>query len=94
MMVTSTSFMVCLCEDGMTPRQVRAARSALGWSVRELADKAGISFNTVSRYENGADMLTRNRDAIERALREAGIRFAADEDREGVNWPAEKGLSD
>ena len=36
----------------ITPSQVRMARAALGWGVRELAEKAGVAVNTVSRFEN------------------------------------------
>jgi DNA-binding transcriptional regulator YiaG len=40
----------------LTGTQIRAARGILGWSVKDLADKAQISPNTVRRYEevNGA----------------------------------------
>jgi len=41
-------------ENGMaelTPEANRAARAILKWSVRELADKAGIAFTTVNRFE-------------------------------------------
>src|SRR5262249_23268323 len=38
----------------MKPIQLRMARAAVGWSVRELAEKAGITANTVTRIENGA----------------------------------------
>ena len=37
--------------------QVRMARAALGWGVRDLAKKAGVAANTVSRFENGAGMM-------------------------------------
>lgn len=51
------------------------ARAALGWGVRELAEKAGITANTVSRYENGADALGETLGRMEAALRDAGIEF-------------------
>jgi len=51
------------------------ARVALGWGVRELAAKAGVSANTVSRYENGADALGETLYRIQRALEEAGVVF-------------------
>ncbi len=35
----------------LTPEANRAARGILQWSVRDLADKAGISFTTVHRFE-------------------------------------------
>ena len=37
----------------LTPIQIRMARAALGWGVRDLAKKAGLAPNTVSRFENG-----------------------------------------
>lgn len=35
----------------LTPEANRAARAILKWSVRDLADKAGIAFTTVNRFE-------------------------------------------
>ena len=55
--------------------QVKLARTALGWSVRELADKAEVNFNTVSRFENGAGVHARTVQALEGALESAGIVF-------------------
>ncbi len=51
------------------------ARAALGWGVRELAAKAGVSANTVSRYENGADALGGTLLKIQRVLEQGGIIF-------------------
>ncbi len=51
------------------------ARAALGWGVRELAARAGVAANTVSRYENGADALGGTLQKVERVLVEAGIIF-------------------
>ena len=51
------------------------ARAALGWGVRELAVRAGVAANTVSRYENGADALGGTLQKVERVLVEAGIIF-------------------
>lgn len=59
----------------ITRVQVKMARVALGWGVRELAAKAGVSANTVSRYENGADALGETLYRIQRALEEAGVVF-------------------
>ncbi|HEV7322559.1 MAG TPA: helix-turn-helix transcriptional regulator [Ensifer sp.] len=36
----------------LTPEANRAARAILKWSVRDLADKAGIAFSTVHRFES------------------------------------------
>jgi transcriptional regulator with XRE-family HTH domain len=35
----------------LTPEANRAARAILRWSVRDLAEKAGIAFTTVHRFE-------------------------------------------
>ena len=59
----------------ITREQVRMARAALGWNVRELAAKAGVTANTVSRYENGADALGETLAKIRRALEEGGVVF-------------------
>ena len=41
--------------DGMmiSPRQCRAARAWLGWTQRELAEKAGVDMQTVMHFELG-----------------------------------------
>jgi transcriptional regulator with XRE-family HTH domain len=58
--------------------QLRMARSAVGWGVRELAKKAGFTANTVTRIENGADAKQSTIDALRRTLEEAGIEFIAE----------------
>ena len=55
--------------------QVKMARAALGWSVRELAAKAEIAANTVSRYENGADTYGDTLLKMQRVFEDAGIEF-------------------
>jgi len=37
------------------PFQVRMGRAALGWGVRDLAEKAGLTAGTLTRFENGSD---------------------------------------
>ncbi len=66
----------------LTGTQVRMARAAVGWGVRELAEKANITPNTVSRIENGGDALASTLDRIRAALEGAGVIFI-DEDEEG-----------
>ena len=48
--------------------QLRMARAAIGWGVRELAEKAGVTANTVTRIENGADAKQSTIDALQCAL--------------------------
>jgi transcriptional regulator with XRE-family HTH domain len=55
--------------------QVRMARAAVGWGVRELAKKAGVTANTVTRIENGADAKQSTMDRLQQALESAGIEF-------------------
>ena len=64
----------------ISPFQVRMARAALGWGVRELGMKAGISANTVSRFETGGGAMVETLIQIQTALEKAGVVFiAADE---------------
>ena len=71
--------------------QLRMARAAVGWGVRELAKKAGVTANTVTRIENGADAKQSTMDKLRRALEEAGVEFT-DGDQPGVRLaqPASK----
>lgn len=59
----------------MKPVQLRMARAAVGWGVRELAEKAGVTANTVTRVENGADAKQSTIDALRKALEAAGVEF-------------------
>jgi transcriptional regulator with XRE-family HTH domain len=64
----------------ITRLQVRMARTALGWGVRELARKAGVSPTTVSRFENGAHTRVDTVALFQDVLERAGIIFVpADE---------------
>jgi transcriptional regulator with XRE-family HTH domain len=51
------------------------ARAAVGWGVRELAKKAGITANTVTRIENGADAKQSTINRLQSALEAAGVEF-------------------
>ena len=63
----------------VTSAQVRMARGALNWSVRDLAEAAGIHRNTVTNIETGryaGDAETFA--AIVGALKRAGVDFIAE----------------
>lgn len=66
----------------LTGDQVRMGRAAVGWGVRELASKAKVTPNTISRIEKGGDALASTLDRIQSALEDAGVIFI-DEDVEG-----------
>jgi transcriptional regulator with XRE-family HTH domain len=74
--------------------QLKMARAAVGWGVRELAEKAGITANTITRIENGADAKASTLGAIQRALETAGVEFT-NGDQPGVRMkrPARGGMS-
>jgi transcriptional regulator with XRE-family HTH domain len=55
--------------------QLRMARAAVGWGVRELAKKAGVTANTVTRIENGADAKQSTIERLQSALEAAGVEF-------------------
>ncbi len=60
----------------MTPPQLRMARNALRLGVRELAEMAGVSFTTISRFETEKGGLQHSSaEAIRKALEAAGIQF-------------------
>jgi transcriptional regulator with XRE-family HTH domain len=59
------------------------ARAALGWGVRELAKRARLSPNTVSRIENGAGALAETLQLMQEALERAGVEFIPGDDLKG-----------
>jgi ribosome-binding protein aMBF1 (putative translation factor) len=74
----------------ITGTQIRSARAALRWSVQELADRAGISIQTIKRFEV-VDGIPASRSAtlleIKAALESAGIEFiGTPSDRPGIRF--------
>ena len=60
----------------VTGAQVRMARAALDWTVRDLADATGLHRNTINNIEVGryaGDPKTL--ELIEKTLRGAGVEF-------------------
>ncbi len=69
----------------ITSEQMRAARALLRWSAQDLADKSGIGFRTVQRFESESGIpasRTSNLIAIRKVLEEAGVIFI-DQNEEG-----------
>jgi len=72
------------------PAQVRMARAALNWSLRDLAKVAGVHRNTISNFETGKYAgEPETLDAIRAALEEAGIEFT-NGDEPGVRMKSYK----
>lgn len=59
----------------LSPVQCRMARAALGWGVGDLARKAGVGINTVSRFENGSEAHGGTQRLLRGAFEAAGIVF-------------------
>jgi transcriptional regulator with XRE-family HTH domain len=55
--------------------QCKMARAALGFCVRELAELAKVSPDTIARLERGEELKERTIDAIRETLERAGIEF-------------------
>ncbi len=55
--------------------QCRMARAALRLGVRDLAARAKVATDTVSRLEAGEVLKPRTVEAIQRALEKAGVEF-------------------
>jgi transcriptional regulator with XRE-family HTH domain len=74
----------------MLPVQCKMARTALDLGIRELADLANVSSNTVSRFEAGEELKPRTIALIRAALEASGVEFI-DGDEPGVKLRKAKG---
>ena len=59
----------------VTSAQLRAARGLLNWTVRDLAERAGVHRNTVTRAETDSTGPGHATAAIRAALEAAGVQF-------------------
>ncbi len=66
----------------MLPMQCKMARIALSLGIREFADLANVSPDTVARFERGDPLKERTVEAIRAALEKAGVIFV-EENGEG-----------
>lgn len=57
------------------PVQVRMARSALGWSIRDLAEQAEVHHNTISRIERGMETTRGTLLVLREVFEKHGVRF-------------------
>jgi transcriptional regulator with XRE-family HTH domain len=74
----------------ITSGQIKAARSLLGWTARELAANADIGFSTLIRLEAAEGVPAshvKTLDAIIKALEHGGLEFiGTPEDGAGVRF--------
>jgi transcriptional regulator with XRE-family HTH domain len=75
------------------PLHLRMARAALGWSLKELAEKAEVNINTISRYESGSQVMTGTINKIEAVLLEEGVIFLEDDGEWGPGVRLKRQLS-
>jgi len=78
----------------ITRSQVRMARAALGWGVRDLGKRAGVAANTVSRFENGMGTTVATLTQIQLALEREGVIFIPADDTGGPGVRLRKGRND
>lgn len=62
----------------MTSAQIRAARALLNWTVRGLAEKAGVHRNTISNLETDRSPDPYSLGQVVAALEKAGVVFMAE----------------
>jgi transcriptional regulator with XRE-family HTH domain len=74
----------------LTGSQIRMARAALNWSVRDLATRSEVSASTINRAEasNAMPATTRaNLQLLRTTFEAAGIEFVGDvEDAPGIRF--------
>lgn len=63
------------------------ARCGLGWKSQELAERAGVSYPSVHRFEAGQTVAAETRAKLVEALAGAGATFSAGKGRVGVSVP-------
>ncbi len=62
----------------ITAEQIRAARALLRWSAQDLADRSGIGFRTIQRFESESGVpgsRSKNLMTIRKVLEDAGVVF-------------------
>ncbi len=74
----------------ITSDQIRAARSMLRWTGKDLAEKSGVGFSTLMRLEaelGVPNAQAKTLEALRRSFEEAGIEFTGSPDSQaGVRW--------
>jgi transcriptional regulator with XRE-family HTH domain len=60
----------------LTATQCKMARAALGWGMKDLAERSGVSANTIDRFENGRNApVPSTLKALRLAFEEAAVRL-------------------
>lgn len=59
----------------MNAAQCKMARAGLGWRAQDLADRAGVGYATVARFESGSDIASDSLEKLVAALADAGAQI-------------------
>jgi transcriptional regulator with XRE-family HTH domain len=74
----------------ITSGQIRAARSLIKWTGKDLAKASGVAFSTLMRLETGEGVpaaQAKTLDAIQKAFQNVGIEFiGTPQSGAGVRW--------
>ena len=68
----------------LTPEACRAGRALLKWSMRDLADKSGVSWTTINRLEAGAAPRLATAAKITAAFAAEGVELVLEPSRAGA----------
>ena len=68
----------------LTPEASRAARGLLNWSLKDLADKAGVAFTTISQFENGRPAFAKTGAKITATFAAHGVTLIDNPDQTGA----------
>lgn len=69
--------------------QCKMARAALNWRAQDLADKSGVGYATVARFEAGSNISPNSLEAIQNAFEDNGVQFGHWAGRSSVSVPDE-----
>ena len=68
----------------LTPEASRAARGLLNWSLKDLAERAGVSFTTISSFENGRPSYDSTLVKIADVFEAHGVELVLEDERTGA----------
>ena len=74
----------------MDKTQCKMARAALDWRAQDLADKSGVGYATVARFEAGSNISANSLVAMQTALEAQSVQFGRRAGRLSVSVPESK----
>tara|TARA_R110002124_G_scaffold287185_1_gene471067 strand:+ start:1479 stop:1682 length:204 start_codon:yes stop_codon:yes gene_type:complete len=63
------------------------ARAGLDWRAQDLADKSGVGYATIARFEAGANISAESLGKITETLEAQGVQFGRKASRSSVSVP-------